>query len=275
MKKTVLHITLAMLALGTVSAQKKGKEVKYEKLYYQNVVKETNEIKITVDNAVSTAGETKFKLKITNLTGDLIVFKPEESKFIVNGKEMAPKEKWLIIKPNESDFRVINLKGAGYNEVKNYSFTVGGLYIASTKGTVMEAPNFDLPASKNDFEAGNCKCTMANIYKESDRTEVKFKCAYNGQKIGIIQPAKVSVKMPDGKEYANAKSKADMIMLTKGQDDSFSMRWDRMEGGKAMDMQKVPMTIIWHDAFSESELKPLSSETVNLEFDQATTEAKK
>lgn len=271
MKKTVLHIALALLTLGTATAQK---QVKYEKLFYKDVTKETNEVKITVDNAVSTAGETKFKLKITNLTGDYIVFKPEESKFIVNGKETTPKEKWLIIKPNESDFRVINLKGAGYNEVKSYSFVVGGLYIASTKGTVVEAPNFDLPASKNDFEAGNFKTTMSNIYKESDRTEVKFKSAYNGQKIGFIQPAKVSVKMPDGKEYANAKSKADIIMLTKGQDDSFSLRWDRMEGGKAMDMQKVPMTIIWHDAYSESELKSLNAEKIDMEFDQANTEAK-
>lgn len=273
MKKTVLQIALALLTLGTATAQKK--EVKYEKLFYKDVTKETNEVKITVDNAVSTAGETKFKLKITNLTGDYIVFKPEESKFIVNGKETTPKEKWLIIKPNESDFRVINLKGAGYNEVKNYSFVVGGLYTASVKGAVMEAPNFDLPASKNDFEAGSCKCTMSNVYKESDRTEVKFKCAYNGQKIAFIQPAKAAVKMPDGKEYANAKSKADAIMLTKGQDDSFSLRWDKMEGGKAMDMQKVPMTIIWHEAFTESELKGLAAEKIDMEFDQAATEAKK
>lgn len=271
MKKTVLQIALALLTLGTATAQK---EVKYEKLFYKDVTKETNEVKITVDNAVSTAGETKFKLKITNLTGDYIVFKPEESKFIVNGKETMPKEKWLIIKPNESDFRVINLKGAGYNEVKSYSFVVGGLYIASTKGTVVEAPNFDLPASKNDFEAGNFKTTLSNIYKESDRTEVKFKSAYNGQKIGFVQPAKVAVKMPDGKEYANAKSKADIIMLTKGQDDSFSLRWDKMEGGRAMDMQKVPMTIIWHDAYSESELKSLNAEKIDMEFDQANTEAK-
>jgi hypothetical protein len=63
-------------------------------------------------------------------------------------------------------------------------------------------------------------------------------------------------------------------MLTKGQDDSFSLRWDKMEGGKAMDMQKVPMTIIWHEAFSESELKGLAAEKIEMEFDQAATEAK-
>ena len=271
MKKVFLALALAVSAMGVLNAQK---TVKYEKLFYADQTKETSEVKITVDNAVSTAGETKFKLKITNLTGDYIVLKPEECTFTINGKELKPKEKWLIIKPNESDFRVINLKGAGYNEVKSYSFVLDGLYTIPTKGTVLEAPNFDLPASKNDFEAGNVKSTMANIYKESDRTEVKFKCVYNGNKVVLIQPSKATAKLPDGKEYANAKSKASPILLIKGQDDSFSLRWDRMEGGKAMDMQKIPMVIMWHETFMESEMVKLKSETLNFEFDEAATVAK-
>lgn len=271
MKKTILGIALALSLANAATAQK---EVKYEKLFYKDLTKETNEVKITIDNAVSTAGETKFKLKITNLTGDYIIYKPEESKFVINGKEINPKEKWLVIKPNSSDFRVINLKGAGYNEVKSYSFVAGGIYTASIKGKPLTAPDFDLPASKNDFEAGDFKCTLSNIYKESDRTEVKFKAAYNGKKIGFVQPAKASVKMPDGKEYANAKSKAEAIMLMKGEDDSFTLKWDRMEGGKAMDMQKVPMTIIWHDAFTESELLNVKAEKLDMEFDEEATKLK-
>jgi hypothetical protein len=272
MKKTILQIALALLTVTAASAQK---EAKYDKLFYKDATKETAEVKITIDNAMSTAGETKFKLKITNLTGDYIIYKPEESKFIVNGKEMMPKEKWLIIKPNESDFRVINMKGAAFNEVKTYSFVLGGLYSASTKGTPVTVPNFDLPASKNEFEAGSFKCTVSNVYKESDKTEVKFKSAYNGKKIGFIQPSKTAVKMPDGKEYANAKSKSSPILLMRGEEDSFTLKWEKFEGGKAMDMQKVPMVIIWNDAFTESELVLLKAETLNMEFDEAMTKSKK
>ncbi len=271
MKKVILALALVVSVGNTVSAQK---TVKYEKLFYTDLAKETNEVKITVDNAVSTAAETKFKLKITNLTGDYIILKPEECVFTINGKQLKPKEKWLVIKPNESDFRVINMKGTGFNEVKSYSFSVEGLYNVSTKGTVINAPNFDLPASKNDFEAGDFKCTVSNIYKESDKTEAKFKCVYNGKKVGLIQTSKATAKLPDGKEYANAKSKSDITLLMKGQDDSFTVKWDRMEGGKAMDMQKVPMLIMWHETFMESDLIKLKAETLSFEFDEAGTTAK-
>ncbi len=271
MKKAILGLALAFSIGNAAMAQK---EVKYERLFYKDLTLETGDVKITVDNAVSTAAETKFKLKITNFTGNYIIFKPEESKFIINGKEMSPKEKWLIIKPNESDFRVINLKGAALNEVKSYSFVMEGLYTVSTKATVVPAANFDLPAAKNDFEAGDFKCTVSSVYKESDRTEVKFKCAYNGKKIGFIQASKAAVKMPDGKEYANAK-KSDLILLMKGENENFTLKWDRMEGGKAMDMQKVAMTIIWHETFMESEAVSLKAETLKFEFDEATTTLKK
>ena len=268
MKTAILGLALA-ISIGNVKAQ-----VKYEKLFYKDQIKETNEVKITVDNAVSTAAETKFKLKITNLSADYIVLKPEECVFMINGKEMKPKEKWLVIKPNESDFRVINMKGAAFNEVKNYSFTLEGLYTISTKGTVVNAPNFDLPASKNDFEAGGFKCTVSSIYKESDKTEAKFKCAYTGKKVGLIQTSKAAAKLPDGKEYANAKSKSEITLLMKGEDDSFTVKWDRMEGGKAMDMQKVPMVIIWHETFMESDLVKLKAEKLDFEFDETMTATK-
>lgn len=274
MKNTLLGIALAISLSNVAIAQKKEKEVKYEKLFYKDVIKETSDVKISIDNAVSTAGETKFKLKITNLSANYIIYKPEESKFIVNGKEMVPKEKWLIIKPNESDFRVINMKGSAFNEVKAYSFVVGGLYAVLAKGKAVEVQNFDLPASKNEFTAGDFTCTMSDIYKQSDKTEVKFKCAYNGKKIGFIQPAEASVLMPDGKEYANAKSKGGVILIMKGQNDTFTLKWDRMEGGKKMDMQKVPMTIVWHETFRESELNSIGSEKLELEFDEETTKLK-
>lgn len=75
------------------------KEKKYEKLYYKNVKQDLEKYSVEVDNAVSTPGETKFKLKITKKKADYIIFKPEECTFIVNGKTTAPKEKWLVVKP--------------------------------------------------------------------------------------------------------------------------------------------------------------------------------
>ena len=75
-------LTLASSVALTVSVNVQT----YDKLFYKDIIKETGDITITVDNAVSTAGETKFKLKITNKTNDYMIYKPTESKFIVNGK---------------------------------------------------------------------------------------------------------------------------------------------------------------------------------------------
>ncbi len=281
MKKTTLALCLSLVVGSTAFAQKKEKEVKYEKMYYKNLTKETDDITITVDNAVSTDGETKFKLKIENKTSNFLIYKPEESKFVVNGKEMKSKEKVLIIKPNSSDFRIINLKGEKFNSVKTYSFVMEGLYSVSPDSKGIAAPDFKLPPSVNDLSAGSFKCSMTKLYKESDATDVKFKCVYNGSKIGFIDPSKVAVKMPDGNDYAAAKQGGGLlggssgpIMLMKGEDDSFSLKWDRMEGGKKMDMQKVEMTILWRECFSEAVPVKMNAETLVMEFDEIVSNEK-
>lgn len=280
MKTSILAAGLALVLCGAVQAQKKEKEVKYNKLFYKDVKQETDELTIVVDNAVSTDGETKFKLKITNKTGDFIILKPEECKFVVNGKEMAPKEKWMIIRPNESDSRIINLKGPGYNAVKSYSFVLAGLYKATPGGKVLPAGDFRLPASTNDVKVNEFTCTLTDLSKQTDKTEAKFKCTYNGSQVGFIDPAKTTVKMPDGNEYVNAKKTGGLFkasgptMFMKGTEETITMGWERMQGGKAMDMQKVAMDIIWHEAFSESPLTKLKDQTLPLAFDEVVSNEK-
>src|ERR1043165_321086 len=126
--KKVIFAFIAGTAMLSAAAQK---EVKYSKLYYKNTVVETNEVTLSVDNAVSTDQVTKFKLKVTNKTNDFIMMKPEECKFIINGKEMKPHEKPRIISPNDFATFTFDMGGAGYNSVKNYTFEVAGLYKVS------------------------------------------------------------------------------------------------------------------------------------------------
>jgi hypothetical protein len=275
MKKFVFAFIAVAATLGAAAQ----KEVKYAKLYYKNTVVETNEVTLSVDNAVSTDNVTKFKLKITNKTNDFIMLKPEECKFVINGKEMKPHEKPKIINPNDYATYTFDMAGAGYNSVKNYTFEVDGLYKVTTSGTVTEVPDFKLPATSNDFKAGNYSCTLSKLTKESGKTEAKFECSYTGDKIGIVFPDKMTVKMPDGNEYAAVKptgllAKSGPVILTKGEKESFSGNWNRMEGGKTMDMQKVDMYIKWHDTFTEATPEKLKNETLKLEFDEATSNEK-
>jgi hypothetical protein len=275
MKKLIL----AVIAIGTISTAIAQKEVKYAKLYYKDLKVENNDVTITVDNAVSTDGETKFKLKITNKTNDFLILKPEECKFVINGKEMKPTEKWLIISPNESDFRIINLKGAQYNSVKNYTFVLDGLYKVSTAEKGISTPDYKLPVNKNEFKTGNYTVKMNKLYKESDATNLKFDITYNGDKMGIVFSEKAGVVMPNGNEYATVKStgllaKSGPILMKKGQTESVTLNWDRMEGGKAMDMQKVDMLVKFNDMFTEAAPEKLKPETLTFEFDEAVSNAK-
>jgi hypothetical protein len=275
MKKFILAV-IAITTLNTVNAQK---EVKYAKLYYKDLKVENNDVTITVDNAVSTEGETKFKLKVTNKTNDFLILKPEECKFMINGKEMKPSEKWLVISPNESDFRIINMKGAGYNSVKNYTFSVDGLYKVSTSEKGIVTPDYKLPVNKNEFKTGPYTAKLNKLSKESDETSLKLDITYSGDKIGIVYPEKAGALLPDGNEYASVKStgllaKSGPVLFKKGQTESVTLKWNRMEGGKAMDMQKVEMNVRFNDMFTEAAPEKLKQETLSFEFDEFTSNEK-
>ena len=87
----LLKVVSAFLLMTTmVVAQKKEKEVKYEKIYYKDTKIETADYTLIVSNAVSTDAETKFKIKIVNKTNTFLIYKPEESKFNINGKTALP-----------------------------------------------------------------------------------------------------------------------------------------------------------------------------------------
>jgi len=52
------------------------------------------------------------------------------------------------------------------------------------------APDFPLPATLNEFTVGSFTCIMTNVKKETAETAVKFKCTYNGEDAGLIDPNK-------------------------------------------------------------------------------------
>ena len=265
---------LSILVVGTTCGFLAQKEVKYVKILYKDNVIETKDFDIKIENVVSSNAETKFKLKITNKTKDFFIYKPNESKLIIDGKEYQPNEKEMLIEPYESNFRVINIKGTGFNAIKTYSVEIDGIYKFIANESNIKAADFKLPPSQNDFEAGNYTCTMVNLSKESGGTYVKFDCRYNGDKMGLISVNKPSVLMPDGNLYATAKTKDKYILFKKGESKSIGLKWDRMEGGSKMDMQKVEMMIKWNETFSESNVSKVKGEKTEISWDEELTNLK-
>jgi hypothetical protein len=85
--------------------------------------------------------------------------------------------------------------------------------------------------------------------------------------------------MPDGNEYAAKQStgllaSSGPVLLMKGEDESFTVKWERMEGGKKMDMQKVEMMVIWHETFMETTPVKIQPEILTFEFDETVSNEK-
>jgi hypothetical protein len=267
LKKLIHSLLVLVIATNYVFAQK---AVKYQKTFYKTQTIENNDVKVTIDNAVATPGGIKFKLKITNKSDDYIIYKPTESVFKIKGTEKKPIEEWLIIRPNDSDYRVVNLKGPDYMVAENFNFILDGLYRVSLNAKGSTAPDFKLPAPVNDFKAGGFSVTLDKYKKETDRTDAKFKVTYNGDKIGIFEPNKVAMKMPDGKEYANYHSDKKPLILDKGKSDDFTVAWKEIPTASG-DMQKVEMLILWRDSFKEVTPTKVPAIPLIILFDQETS----
>jgi hypothetical protein len=265
MKKIIIAI-MALACCTAIQAQN------YKRVFYKNQTVENKDIRIIIDDAVATDGGIKFKIKIKNLTNDYIIYKPSESAFKIDGKSINPNEKWMIISPNDDDSHVIDLKGPNYKKAADFEFVLDGVYKASSNAKGVVAPDFKLPASQNEFKAGDFTITLEKAKKETARTDAKFNVKYTGSKIAIFEPNKVAMKMPDGKEYANYHSDKKAQLLNTD-DVSFTVAWKDIPKTSG-DMQFAEMIILWRDAFKETIPVKLPAQTITITFDKDLTETK-
>ncbi|HTA61351.1 MAG TPA: hypothetical protein VK835_02800 [Bacteroidia bacterium] len=241
------------------------------KIFYRETEVEGEVYDLVIVDAVSTPAETKFKIKIINKTASYLSYNPAESKFIINNVEYPViNEKPLIVEPYQTDYKIINLKGPGYNFIKSYTFVAGGIYKLSSNVSTFTGEDFRLPPSSNIATVGPYDITIEKLVKESGKTVAKFSCVYNGEKTGLVHPMKVSVKMPDGKEYATIKRQK-TFLLFKGQANDFTLVWERMPGGKANDMQLVDMFVKWNATFNEAEREKTLDASLTLTIDELKT----
>lgn len=262
MNKLILLGATMTLGIGMLSAQSK-----HEKVVYHDSNVQAGDLVLKGEDAVATPEYLKFKIKVDNKSNDIIIYKPEESMVKVNGKDFAPKEKWVSVDPIDSDHRVVDIKGTTMR-ADEFTFQVEGLYKVNPDNNPIPAEDFQLPASQNGFKAGNFSCNMLDLKKETDETKVKFECVYTGDKVGIIHTERAAVRLPDGTEIANNKVKTDLEVLQKGDSKKFNLVWKRMEGGKATDMQKIKLMIVWRNTFVESDAVKMPGGTLTFKIDE-------
>lgn len=269
MKKLMLLLIAIICIAATAPAQK---EIKYKKVFYKNQTIENADIKITIDDAVATATGIKFKISIINKTSDYIIFKSSECEFKIKDSKIKPVEKWLVIRPSDKDWKIIDIKGAQYMVPEDFHFFMDGFYKVTLDGKGNATADYKLPASSNDFKTGEFSVSLDGFKKETAKTDAKFKVTYNGDKIGIIETNKIAAKMPDGKEFANYLTDRPII-FDKGMTDDFKVAWKDipMDSG---DMQKVEMIILWRDAFKEVTPLKIPALDLTILFDKETSYSK-
>jgi hypothetical protein len=280
MKKLIFTFTLILASVAVFAQGKNDENPKHTNFYKNPEQIKTSDVTVSFDNIVSKKDFVKLKIKITNNTSDYIIFKPAECVFVYEAGEFKPVSNslkvWnkdnLIIKPNDNATTVIETKGGTNFHKDAFSMKLNGFYKVPANGEVQTCPNFQLPASTNNFEPGNFKCIMTGISKETQQTQVRFSCTYNGEDIGIIEPSKPVIKIEKGQEFANTYAKAKPAILAKGEDDKFTLYFE--VPASVVDMQFATMWIVWKNTFMESIPKALTIPNVNFSVDAGMTDAK-
>lgn len=265
--KNILLAAALLVGLNSF-AQKKEKEKKPkddEKYVYADATIETDDYKIYVIDAVAVGPQAKFKIKVFNKTNDYLLVKPSEFTYVAGDKKITSRDKTFAVPPNDEEIEVIDFRGS---EMQAESFTIeaAGIYKASAGGKVSEAPNFDIPVSKNEFTAGNFSCSLKKADATTAKTVGRFECVYTGDGVGLINPNKAVLVMPNGSDNSNAK-KHKSIILEKAKNDDFTVVFNEVKD--AGDMQKAKVAIKWMETFRESKLLKLNPSNIVLTRDAA------
>ncbi|MCD6019010.1 MAG: hypothetical protein K0S53_2131 [Bacteroidetes bacterium] len=266
MKYFLLALTLFFSLFSNAQDNEKEKNKDKDKakedlkFIYQEATVETDDYNIYIIDAVSNIKQAKFKIKIFNKTNDYLLIKPTEFKYLAGGKTLLGHDKTYVISPNEEETEVIDFKGADMLAEK-FTIEFKGIYKASAGGKVYSVPDFEVPATKNDFTVENFTCTLKKADVKTDKSSVKFECVYVGDGVGIINPMKASAIMPGGKENANSKKNQPMI-LEKGKKDDFTLIYEEVAG--TGDMQKKGIVVKWNETLRESKLLPIGTAKLEL-----------
>lgn len=276
MKKYSLLPLLLLPFISTVFAQTPPSHPKYEIHYMVDAV-ETDEVLVSFKNAHSQRDFSLVNVTINNKTSDYIYFYGTEAKFKYAHGEYSPKGSLvsridMSIDPKGTDSKTLKVTGDNRFHVQTLTLELSGFYKVSSKGKSVAAPDFQLPASKNSFSAGDCECTLEKTKQETKETWAQFVCKNMGDEVYIVDPSKLSVKLRDGQEFANSNKKNKGGILMPGEEIKFTATFNIP--GKIADMQFSVLNINWNDTFIATTKTPMKVGSVEFKYDEGVTTLK-
>ncbi|MCB0791411.1 MAG: hypothetical protein H6595_08490 [Flavobacteriales bacterium] len=265
----LLAIPCALLTFTAVRAQDKPYKPDH-RFAYSDVIVEDDHVKIEMKDVLAEIGFCKFRFKVTNKTGDFIFVDPGKFKVSMDGKNYGFSEKPFMLKPHDDAARTLNLQGGSDYHKESWSIDFAdGFEVASAKGNTITPGEFTLPPAINSVTEGPFTIELRDREQSTKRTVGKFNVKYAGSGVGIVDPARISVKIPAGQVYANANSKAKPTLLSTGEDDNFDLVAEIP--GRIADMQFTTLTVVWNDAFIESTKQPFTPDGASFSVDQVRT----
>jgi len=269
----LLNLTFVLayfLCITTLSAQDEKK-----KNYFiaADPVEEEN-YTLIFDNAVNKMDYAKLNVKIENTSSDYLLVKREESSFVIDGNAYNPNKKWYFIYPGKTKGNTYKVEGATNYLVEDYELNIDGIYLISSDGEVADAPNFKLPASKNEIKFDDFVVKLKGLKKKTDNTVATFEVRYNGDAIGVVDPSALGVTIPDkgDDQFANEVKGGKAKLLKKG--DKCSIKAHFKIPAKYADMQFANMEILWRNTFQTAEPEKLEGASADFELDAALTKEK-
>lgn len=254
MKKIILFICL-ILCLKSI-AQTNVKD--FRTVFYQEVIFETDDYKMFLVRCFSRVDILKIKVRVFNKTKDVIYIKPEEFKFNIDGKSVKVIGRPLIVKPDDEDSQLIDVKGEGDMRCEKFDVVLNGVYKVSLNHEIYEATNTD-GKKGNEINAGPFKCNKTIGQTTKEKSFSKFECTYSGDKIGVLDPNKSVAIMSTGKENPSGYPKQQIFILENGGSAIITTEYRKQaSAGDLTDGYQIK----WNDTFKASSLIPLKVITV-------------
>lgn len=235
---------------------------------------ETEVVSIQFADAVARQDFAKMKATLTNNTTDYLVYKLAETELHFEHGDYNANTGMLkgdlVIEPKKSGSRTVEASGGDQFHVDSFSVDLKGLYRAVNTGDV-EAPDFQLPASANEFSAGNFTCSLAGLKQETKETKADFKCTYLGDGLGFITSSRAGVTV-EGQTFANDNKRSKDKVLKPGDEAKITLVFH--VPAKHADMQFATMQVAWGETFQEASLEAVEVPTATFAVDPGLTAEK-
>lgn len=242
--------------------------------YYRAVEDvKTDYVLLDIKDPVSRMDFMKFRVKFTNSTSDFIRIEAGQTEFVIDGKIHNPKDRVFFLDPYDSKARTLQVDGGSTDyHVDALAVNFKGFARIPSKGQIIDAEDFPLPAQKNAITAGDFEINLKNISKETKVTWVTFEVKYTGKEYAIVDQSKISVRTEAGQVYASEKSKSKVEVLQAG--DKTTIRSTFRIPAKVVDMQFANLTLLWNDCFMVSQAEVFDVPGVSFEIDLGLTAGK-